>query len=53
MGRPSITEIETTLRESGPSLIPGQNSSVFNYGGVRVIINWSEPWKSTAYYTGR
>lgn len=52
MGRPTIAQVEQTLRRAGPAQLPGQNSSVFNYNGVRVIVNWNMPWKSTAYYTG-
>ncbi|MFJ6213882.1 RHS repeat-associated core domain-containing protein [Streptomyces sp. NPDC092296] len=53
MGRPSAAEVETTLRQAGPRQIEGQNSSRFDYDGVRVIVNWDMPWKSTAYYPGR
>ncbi len=53
MGRPSAAEVETTLRQAGPRQLDGQNSSRFDYGGVRVIVNWDMPWKSTAYYPGR
>ncbi|MER5209266.1 polymorphic toxin-type HINT domain-containing protein [Streptomyces sp. NPDC002838] len=53
MGRPSAAEIETTLRQAGPRQLDGQNSSRFDHNGVRVIVNWDMPWKSTAYYPGR
>jgi len=53
MGRPSAAEVETALRRAGPRQIEGQNSSRFDYNGVRVIVNWDMPWKSTAYYPGR
>ncbi|MFI5759113.1 hypothetical protein, partial [Streptomyces sp. NPDC051569] len=53
MGRPSATEVETTLRQAGPRQLDGQNSSRFDHNGVRVIINWDMPWKSTSYYPGR
>ncbi|WP_234401991.1 hypothetical protein, partial [Thermobifida halotolerans] len=53
MGRPSAAEIETTLRQAGPRQLDGQNSSRFDHNGVRVIINWDMPWKSTSYYPGR
>ncbi|SCK13828.1 MULTISPECIES: polymorphic toxin-type HINT domain-containing protein [unclassified Streptomyces] len=53
MGRPSATEVETTLRQVGPHQLGGQNSSRFDHNGVRVIINWDMPWKSTSYYPGR
>lgn len=53
MGRPSAAEVETTLRQAGPRQLDGQNSSRFDHNGVRVIINWDMPWKSTSYYPGR
>ncbi|MET7684320.1 polymorphic toxin-type HINT domain-containing protein [Streptomyces sp. NPDC005423] len=53
MGRPSVAEVETTLRQAGPRQLEGQNSSRFDHNGVRVIVNWDMPWKSTAYYPGR
>ncbi|MFD0499431.1 MULTISPECIES: polymorphic toxin-type HINT domain-containing protein [Streptomyces violaceusniger group] len=53
MGRPSAAEVETTLRQAGPRQLEGQNSSRFDHNGVRVIVNWDMPWKSTAYYPGR
>ena len=53
MGRPTEAQIETTLRQAGPVQLPGQNSSRFDYNGVRVIVNWDTPWKSTAYYPGK
>jgi hypothetical protein len=53
MGRPTANQIETTLRQAGPVQLSGQNSSRFDYNGVRVIVNWDMPWKSTAYYPDR
>lgn len=53
MGRPSRGEIEATLRNAGPVRIEGQNAARFEYRGVRVIINYDMPWRSTAYYPGR
>jgi hypothetical protein len=53
MGRPSAREIEKALRYAGPVKKGEQNASDFVHGGVRVIINWAKPWKSTSYYIGR
>jgi RHS repeat-associated protein len=53
MGRPSRSQIEATLRGAGPELIDGQNASRFELNGVRVIINWDMPWRSTSYFPGR
>ncbi len=57
MGRPSEFEIEETLRNAGPVRLKNQdgslqNSAKFDHNGVRVIINYDQPWKSTAYYRG-
>ncbi|MFJ8813037.1 polymorphic toxin-type HINT domain-containing protein [Amycolatopsis thermoflava] len=53
MVRPSAAEVETALRQAGPRQLEGQNSSRFDYNGVRVIVNRDVPWRSTAYYRGR
>jgi hypothetical protein len=50
MGRPTSAEVEDVLRSVGPQQIPGQNSAVMIRGNVRVIINYSMPWRSTANY---
>jgi hypothetical protein len=50
MGRPSRSQVEATLRGAGPRLLPGQNSSAFDHNGVRSIINWDMPWRSTSYF---
>ncbi|GAA0911077.1 hypothetical protein GCM10009558_016940 [Virgisporangium aurantiacum] len=52
MGRPSLGQIETTLRNAGPVRIGNQNAASFDYKGVRVIVNYDLPWKSTTYFTG-
>ncbi|MFE2723841.1 polymorphic toxin-type HINT domain-containing protein [Kitasatospora sp. NPDC059327] len=52
MGRPTVAEVETTLRQAGPVRIGDQNAAQFDYRGVRVIVNYDMPWKSTSYYPG-
>ena len=57
MGRPGLAEIEATLRNAGPVRLKNsdgswQNSAKFDHNGVRVIINYDQPWKSTTYYRG-
>jgi hypothetical protein len=52
MGRPSLRQIEDTLRNAGPIKINGQNAARFEHNGVRVIINYDAPWRSTAYFPG-
>jgi len=50
MGRPTPAEVEDVLRTIGPSQIPNQNSAVLIKGNVRVIINYTMPWRSTSNY---
>jgi hypothetical protein len=57
MGRPTMTQIETTLRNAGPVQLTNadgtlQNAASFAYKGVRVIVNYSNIWKSTSYIIG-
>ncbi|MGB3438436.1 MAG: polymorphic toxin-type HINT domain-containing protein [Actinophytocola sp.] len=52
MNRPGLSEIENALRNAGPVQREGQNAAEFNYRGVRVIINYDVPWRSTTYYLG-
>ncbi|MBP2702189.1 DNRLRE domain-containing protein [Microbispora sp. RL4-1S] len=52
MGRPSRAQIETALRQAGPVRIGEQNAAQFDHNGVRVIINYDLPWKSTSYFPG-
>ncbi|MFV2013692.1 MULTISPECIES: hypothetical protein, partial [unclassified Micromonospora] len=53
MGRPGRSQIEDALRNAGPVRLEGQNAAKFEHNGVRVIINYDMPWKSTAYFPGR
>jgi RHS repeat-associated protein len=53
MVRPSPAQVETTLRNAGPVQIGDQNAARFDYKGVRVIVNYNLPWKSTAYFPER
>ncbi|GAB2722635.1 WXG100 family type VII secretion target [Kitasatospora kifunensis] len=53
MGRPSRAEIDDALTKGQPQKLPGQNAEKFEYNGVRVIVNYDMPWKSTSYYPGR
>ncbi|WP_159401264.1 hypothetical protein [Streptomyces sp. NRRL B-24484] len=51
-GRPTIAEIETTLRQAGPERLGNQSPARSDCKGVRVIVNYDMPWKRTAYYPG-
>ncbi|GIF24274.1 hypothetical protein BJ973_007754 [Actinoplanes tereljensis] len=53
MGRPSSAEIDAALSNGTPQKLAGQNAEKFEYNGVRVIVNYDMPWKSTCYYPGR
>lgn len=57
MGRPNLGQIEATLRNAGPVQLRNadgslQNAASFDYNGVRVIIDYDQPWKSTTYFPG-
>jgi hypothetical protein len=53
MGRPSFQQIESVLRQADPEQVGGQNSAQFVSNGIRVIVNYDMPWRSTAYFIGR
>ncbi|HEX5203380.1 MAG TPA: hypothetical protein VFW27_25900 [Actinoplanes sp.] len=53
MGRPSSAEVDAALTKGNPVRLEGQNAEKFEYNGVRVIVNYDMPWKSTSYYPGR
>jgi hypothetical protein len=53
MGRPSSAEVDAALTKGTPERLPGQNAEKFEYNGVRVIVNYDMPWRSTTYYPGR
>jgi hypothetical protein len=50
-GRPSLAEIRTVLERGAPTSIRS-DAVQLDFQGVRVIVNESMPWKSTAYYPG-
>jgi hypothetical protein len=52
MGRPSLNEVTSCLKNGKTS--PGKGNSVrYDYKGVRVIVNRTNPVRSTTYYPGR
>jgi Pretoxin HINT domain len=53
MGRPSFQQIENVLRQAGPEQVGDQNAAQFVKNGIRVIVNYDMPWRSTAYFIGR
>ncbi|MFH9868994.1 putative T7SS-secreted protein [Streptomyces lydicus] len=53
MGRPTKSEIDAALSNAEGKKLDGQNAERFDYKGVRVIVNYDTPWKSTTYYPGR
>ncbi|MFJ6750433.1 putative T7SS-secreted protein [Streptomyces sp. NPDC091266] len=53
MGRPTRDEIDAALTKGEPQPLPGQNAEKFEHNGVRVIVNYDMPWRSTTYYPGR
>jgi hypothetical protein len=48
--RPSLNEIFRTLQDGARTRIPGQDAVRVDLGNVRVIINESNPLRSTAVY---
>lgn len=50
--RPSFDATLAALRNSTPYRRPGQDGLVFEYNGVRVIVNEATPWRSTVYKIG-
>ena len=51
-GRPSVDQILDAMTKGRPEGLPGQNAVKFEYGNVRVIINRTNPLRSTAYKMG-
>lgn len=56
--RPTRSQIEAALDKGTPKppgnqQDPNSRQEQFDYKGVRVILNYDMPWKSTAYYPGR
>jgi len=49
LDRPSQAQIEAALTKGKPVRLPGQNAESFDYGGVRVIVNYDVPWRSTSF----
>jgi uncharacterized protein YukE len=52
MDRPSMAAVQAALDRGTPVGLEGQNAEMFEYNGVRVILNYDMPWKSTAYTIG-
>lgn len=52
LGRPTPGEVEAALSKGAPEKLAGRNAEKFEYNGVRVIVNYDMPWKSTSYYPG-
>jgi hypothetical protein len=49
MDRPSEQQVNAALTKGTPERLPGQNAEQFDYNGVRVIVNYDMPWRSTAF----
>lgn len=52
MGRPTSGQVHDALTRGKPEPLPGQNAEKFEWKGIRVIVNYDLPWKSTAYRIG-
>jgi len=53
MNRPSPAQVNAALNKATPVRLEGQNAESFDYNGIRVIVNYDVPWKSTAYKIGQ
>lgn len=53
MGRPTPAEVDIALSKGSPEKMGNRNAEKFEYNGVRVIVNYDMPWKSTSYYPGK
>lgn len=49
--RPSFEQIRLALQKGQPFRRPGNDGIVFDYKGVRVIINENNPFKSTGFFS--
>ncbi len=52
MGRPTQGQVHDALTRGTPERLAGQNAEKFEWKGIRVIVNYDLPWKSTAYRIG-
>jgi hypothetical protein len=50
MGRPTSAQVDEALTRGEAVRLPGQNAEYFDFGGVRVIVNYDMPWRSTAFW---
>lgn len=50
--RPDRALIEEALREGTPVKLPNQNAVKIKHDGVVVIVNYSDPTRSTTYFSG-
>jgi uncharacterized protein YukE len=58
MNRPSQTQVSDALNKGTPERLYNKdgtprNAEQFDYNGVRVIVNYDMPWRSTSYKIGQ
>jgi hypothetical protein len=51
MDRPSRTQVDAALTKGTPVKVPGRNAEEFDYKGVRVVVNYDAPWRSSSWFT--
>jgi hypothetical protein len=49
MDRPTEQQVNAALTKGTPVKLEGQNAEQFDYNGVRVIVNYDMPWRSTSF----
>jgi hypothetical protein len=47
--RPTMKEVGEAMNTATPQPMPGQNAEEFVYGNTKVVVNYDEPWRSTAW----
>ena len=49
MPRPTMKQVNEALTKGTPEPMPGQNAESWVYKGIRVIVNYDQPWRSSAW----
>jgi hypothetical protein len=49
MDRPSMTNVHDALTKGTAQMIPGRNAEVWVYKNTKVVVNYDQPWRSSAW----
>ena len=47
--RPTMKDVEEAMNRATPRPMTGQNAEEFVYGNTKVVVNYDEPWRSSAW----